>query len=143
MISIGNNLVRKRLAEKLDRYHFETLVSPFAWMSDLSAIATGSVVMPGVMVQPCVRIGKHCILNTSSVIEHDCEIADYAHISPHATLCGNVQVGEGSWIGAGAVILPGVKIGPWSVVGAGSVVTKDIPGHVVAVGNYCRVIKKI
>ena len=39
--------------------------------------------------------------------------------------------------------MPGVSIGKHSVIGAGSVVTKDIPDDVVAVGNPCRVIRKI
>jgi acetyltransferase-like isoleucine patch superfamily enzyme len=39
--------------------------------------------------------------------------------------------------------VPGVSIGKHSVIGAGSVVTKDIPDDVVAVGNPCRVIRKI
>ena len=43
----------------------------------------------------------------------------------------------------GAVILPGVTIGDNCVIGAGSVVTKDIPSNVVAVGNPCRIIKRI
>lgn len=30
-----------------------------------------------------------------------------------------------------------------SVIGAGSVVVKDIPDNVVAVGNPCRVLRKI
>lgn len=30
-----------------------------------------------------------------------------------------------------------------SVIGAGSVVTKDIPDHVVAAGNPCRVLREI
>lgn len=30
-----------------------------------------------------------------------------------------------------------------TVIGAGSVVTKDIPDNVVAVGNPCRVIKRL
>lgn len=54
-----------------------------------------------------------------------------------------VRIGANTWIGAGAVILPGVTIGENTVIGAGSVVTKDIPSGVVAVGNPCRVIKKI
>ena len=41
------------------------------------------------------------------------------------------------------MILPGVTIGDNSVIGAGSVVTKDIPENVVAVGNPCRVLRKI
>ena len=54
-----------------------------------------------------------------------------------------VRIGENCWIGAGALIMPGVTIGDNSVIGAGSVVTKDIPDWSVAVGNPCRVVKKI
>lgn len=39
--------------------------------------------------------------------------------------------------------MPGVTIGDNTVVGAGSVVTKDLPSHVVAVGNPCRVLREI
>lgn len=54
-----------------------------------------------------------------------------------------VKIGNGCWIGGGAIILPGVSIGDGTVIGAGSVVTKDIPANCVAVGNPCRVIRKI
>lgn len=54
-----------------------------------------------------------------------------------------VHIGRNCWIGAGAVILPGISIGDNAVVGAGSVVTKDIPDNVVAVGNPCKVLRKI
>lgn len=54
-----------------------------------------------------------------------------------------VSIGDGCWIGGGAIILPGVQIGAGSVIGAGGVVVKDIPENCVAVGNPCRVIRKI
>ncbi len=54
-----------------------------------------------------------------------------------------VHIGRNCWIGAGAVIVPGITIGDNVVIGAGSVVTKDIPSNVVAVGNPCRVLRKI
>jgi len=54
-----------------------------------------------------------------------------------------IFIGDNVWIGGGAIILPGIKIGKNSVIGAGSVVTKDIPENVIAVGNPCKVIKKI
>ena len=60
---------------------------------------------------------------------------------PH--FAGNVQIGEGTWIGAGTIVIPGVRIGRWSVIGAGSVVTKDIPDGVLAVGNRCKIIKAL
>ena len=37
----------------------------------------------------------------------------------------------------------GVTIGEGGVIGAGSVVTKDITPYSLAVGNPCRVIRKI
>ena len=54
-----------------------------------------------------------------------------------------VKIEDNVWIGGGAIILPGVVIGKNSVIGAGSVVTKDIPSNCVAVGNPCKVIKKL
>ena len=54
-----------------------------------------------------------------------------------------VKIGRNCWIGAGAVILPGVTVGDNVVIGAGSVVTKDIPSDVVAVGNPCKILRKV
>lgn len=54
-----------------------------------------------------------------------------------------ITVGNDVWIGGNVCVLPGVTIGDDCVIGAGSVVVKDIPPHSVAVGNPCKVIKKI
>ncbi len=54
-----------------------------------------------------------------------------------------VVIGDNVWIGMNCVILPGVNIGNNVVIGAGSIVTKDIPSHVVAAGNPCKIIKNI
>lgn len=54
-----------------------------------------------------------------------------------------IKIGNGCWLGGGVIVLPGVTIGDGSVIGGGSVVTKDIPPNSLAVGNPCRVIRKI
>lgn len=54
-----------------------------------------------------------------------------------------IEVGDNVWIGGNVVVLPGVKIGDNCVIGAGSVVTKDVPENSVAVGNPCKVIRKL
>ncbi|MCH5249500.1 MAG: sugar O-acetyltransferase [Lachnospiraceae bacterium] len=54
-----------------------------------------------------------------------------------------IKIGNGCWLGGGVIVLPGVTIGNGTVIGAGSVVTRDIPANCVAVGNPCRVIRKI
>lgn len=54
-----------------------------------------------------------------------------------------ITVGNNVWIGAQVCVLPGVTIGDNCVIGAGSVVNRDIPSNSLAVGNPCRVIRKI
>ena len=54
-----------------------------------------------------------------------------------------ITVGDNVWFGASVTVLPGVTIGSNTVIGAGSLVNRDIPDGVVAVGNPCRVLRKI
>lgn len=54
-----------------------------------------------------------------------------------------IKVGSNVWIGAHVCVLPGVTIGDNTIIGAGSVVNKSIPANVLAVGNPCRVLRRI
>lgn len=54
-----------------------------------------------------------------------------------------IYIGKNCWLGAGVLVMPGIRIGDNSVIGAGSVVTKDIPADSVAVGNPCKVLRRI
>ena len=59
------------------------------------------------------------------------------------SLTAPVTIGKNVWIGGASVILPGVHIGDNTTIGAGSVVTQDIPANCLAVGNPCRVVRKL
>ena len=54
-----------------------------------------------------------------------------------------IKVGNNVWFGGHVSVMPGVTIGDNVVIGGGSVVTKDIPSNVVAVGNPCKVIRRL
>ena len=54
-----------------------------------------------------------------------------------------ITLEKGVWLGANCTVCGGVTIGEGSIIGAGSVVTKDIPPGVIAVGNPCKVMRKI
>lgn len=110
-----------------------------------------------------VHIGDNFYANFSLTVVDDTDIfiGDNVMIAPNVVLATGthpidpnlrapahqynapIHIGNRVWIGAGAVILPGITIGDDSVIGAGSVVTRDIPAGVVAVGNPCRVLRKI
>ena len=73
IISIGDNRIRKNIAEKIN----QDIFSPFlcdksAIISESASIENGTVVMQGAIVQSSVKIGKHCIINTGASIDHDC-----------------------------------------------------------------------
>lgn len=142
IISIGDNRVRRKIASSL-HVEFGQIAHLSAIISDHAGVDEGTVIMQGAIIQSSSTIGKHCIINTGASVDHDCLVMDFVHISPHSTLCGNVRIGEGSWVGAGAVILPGIKVGRWCIIGAGSVVTKDIPDYSLAVGNRCKILKNL
>lgn len=140
IISIGNNLIRKKIAESL-KVEFVSLIHPKSNISKRVNLGKGTVVMAGVSINSSSNIGSHVILNTNCSIDHECIIDDYAHISPNVALAGNVHVGEGSHVGIGASVIQGIKIGKWCTIGAGSVILKDVPDYGVVVGNPGRIIK--
>lgn len=140
IISIGNNIIRKRIAEALI-VNFAKAVHSSANVSSRCIIGQGSVIMAGVSINSEATIGKHTILNTNCSIDHDCIINDFAHISPNAAIAGNVKIGEGTHIGIGANIIQGINIGKWVTIGAGAVIIADVPDYAVVVGNPGKIIK--
>lgn len=110
-----------------------------------------------------IFFGEHFYANTDLTIldENNVVFGDNVFLAPHVSIytAGHpidaqvrnteveyakpVTIGSDVWIGGNVVINPGVTIGSDVVIGSGSVVTKDIPDHVIAAGNPCRVIREI
>ena len=108
-------------------------------------------------------VGKNFYANFECIVLDQCpiRIGDNVFFGPRVSLYsaghpidaeirstglefGNpITIGSDVWVGGDTVILGGVTIGSNVVIGAGSVVTKDIPPDCVAVGNPCRVLRKI
>ena len=126
IISIGNNKIRKMIAEKYPNLKYYTAVHPSAVIANGVRIGEGTCVMANAVINAAAEIGRHCIINTGAVIEHDNKIGDYVHVSPKGTLCGTVTVGNGTHIGAGATVKNNVNIAADTIIGAGAVVIKDI-----------------
>ena len=127
-IAIGNNLIRERIYKELENIGIETitLIHPSAIIGNDVEIGLGTVVMAGTVINSSSRIGKACIINTSSSVDHDNLIGDFVHIAPGVRLAGTVKVGNGSWLGIGSVVSNNLSICSNCKIGAGAVVVKDI-----------------
>lgn len=53
-----------------------------------------------------------------------------------------VEIGAGSWLGAGSVVLPGARLGRNVVVAAGAVVRGEVPDHAVVAGAPARIVRR-
>jgi sugar O-acyltransferase (sialic acid O-acetyltransferase NeuD family) len=146
IITIGDNWTRHRVVGKIKslapEFNFVTAIHPSATIARGVTIGAGTVLMAGVIVNSDSKIGTHCILNTRSALDHDCEMGDFSSLAPGVTTGGKVSIGAFSAISLGANIIHGVKIGEHTVLGAGSVAIKDIPNHCVAYGVPARVMRK-
>ena len=125
VIGIGNNAVRKKIAEEYD-INWVRLVHPSAQIGLQASIGRGTVVMAGAVINACAGVGEHCIINTRAVVEHDNRIGNYVHLSPGVTLSGTVTVGECTWLGTGTSVINNVDICANVTVGVGSVVIRSI-----------------
>ena len=140
IIGIGNNAVRKRIAETYD-VRWVTLIHPSAQIAVNVSIGKGTAVMAGAVINACATVGAHCIINTHAVVEHDNVLEDYVHISPNAALGGAVRIGESSWIGLGTAVINNIDICKNCIVGAGAVVVNNITETGTYVSIPARKIK--
>jgi acetyltransferase-like isoleucine patch superfamily enzyme len=123
--------------------------------------------MPGLDLgtpDPVIRLGDGVVLGRGShvvaslpvVIGNDVFCGPYVYITsdnhsyddPHQPIgrqwprSAPVEIGSGSWLGAGAVVLPGARLGRNVVVAAGSVVRGEVPDHAVVAGAPARIVRR-
>lgn len=141
IIAIGNPYVRKKISESID-VKWYTAVHPSAVISKFdTSIGEGTVLMANAVVNSSAKIGKHCIINTGAIVEHDNVLEDYVHLSPNVTLAGAVKVGKSTHIGVGSCTKQGLNIAADCIIGAGSVIVKDITESGTYIGVPAKRIK--
>ncbi|MEW9797934.1 serine O-acetyltransferase [Alteromonas sp. CYL-A6] len=106
--------------------------------------------MFGVDIHPAAKIGKGVMFDhaTGIVVGETAVVEDNVSILQSVTLGGtgnesgdrHPKVRQGVLVGAGAKILGNIEIGEGSKVGAGSVVLNDVPAHVTVVGVPAKVV---
>lgn len=138
-IAIGNNAIRKKIAESLT-VSCPTFVHTSAIVYASATIGKGVQILPNAVVDAAVTIGDFTIINNNATVSHNTIVENYCHIAINAAISGGCIIGEGTLVGAGSVVLPEITIGKWCIIGAGAVVLKDVPDGATVVGNPANII---
>jgi acetyltransferase EpsM len=142
VLAVGDNIIRRKIGNLIrgNNKTCLTLIDKDANVSRTAIVGSGSYVSSSAVIQSLVTIGEDVIVNTGSIVEHECVIGYGTHIAPGATILGNVHVGNNVFIGANSVVKQGIKIQDNVVVGAGAVVLADIEEGQTVVGNPAKPI---
>ena len=143
-VALGDNPLRMKVARQVTSLGFELVnaVSPNAIVSPTARLGHGVAVMAGAVINAATVVEDLAIINTHSVVDHDCQIGEAAHVAPRATLAGGVRIGPLAFVGAGATIVPGVSVGESSIIGAGATVISNLGPNLVAVGVPARAVQR-
>lgn len=145
VVSIGNPITRKNVINRIKnpRVSFPTVIHPSVWIGDKNfvEIGEGGIFCAGVMITTNIVIKDFVILNLQCTVGHDTVINEYASFMPSVNISGEVNIGEGVYVGTGATIINQLEIGDYTIVGAGSVVSKSLPNNCTAVGVPAKPIK--
>lgn len=144
-VSIGNPVIKRKILNRITNplVDYPTLIHPSVWIGDKEfvEIGKGGILCAGVMITTNVKIEDFVILNLQCTVGHDTVIKDYAAFMPSVNISGEVNIGEGVYVGTGAKIINQLEIGDYTIVGAGAVVSKTLPAHCTAVGVPAKPIK--
>jgi sugar O-acyltransferase (sialic acid O-acetyltransferase NeuD family) len=146
IIGVGYNYLRKKIRDeviKIDKnFKWETIISKNAVLNGKVKIGKGSLIMSGVVINTQTVIGEHCIINTSSSIDHDNKFKNFSSSGPGVVTGGNVTIDQYSYLGIGSVIKHGIKIGTNTVIGGNSFVNKNCYSNFVYYGIPIKKIRK-
>ena len=111
--SVGPTELRRKLYKTVKHIGFSipNIIDPTATIARSVVINEGVFIGKGAIVNTGSKVGVCAIINTGAIIEHDCEIGAFAHVSPRTILCGQVNVGDDTHVGAGSVVRQGIRIG--------------------------------
>ncbi len=140
VVAVGSGAARQKMIQQAEELGFSlpAIIHPSAEVFPSASIGPGCVVCSGATIGAQVRLGSGVIVNTHAIVDHDCVIGDYSHISPAAVLCGVIQIGERTWVGAGSVLRDHLTIGDDVMIGMGSVVVSDVPAEQAVCGNPAK-----
>lgn len=136
IMAMGYNDLNRSRASFYERlrglgYTLETYIHPDARIYTAHPLGEGSIVLPGAVVEPHVRIGANTMVWCNATLAHHCTVGDNAWIASGAVISGQAVIGDNCFVGVNATVVNKVHVGECNVVGGGALITKDTKPNTV------------
>lgn len=109
-IAIGNNSLRKELTEKIKAENLITIIHPTTYICRDAEVKKGCFIGANTTINSKSKLENSVIVNTGSIVEHDCILENYSHLSYGVLLGSGVTVKEEVYVEMGEVIKRGITV---------------------------------
>ena len=142
VIAIADYCIKEELVKYLTNKNIQyaTLIHPSVKINRSISIGKGCIIYQNVIMTVNINIGNHVIISPKCGIGHDSLIEDYVTVLWNVNISGSERIRQGVTLGSGCTIIQGLEIGRGSFVGAGAVVIRDIDESKTAVGVPTRYV---
>ena len=146
IVAVGLNYKREEIVKTIKKHipklKWTSIISKDAFVADKKKIGEGTIIISGSIINAGTVIGKHCSINTGSIIEHDNFLEDFSSTGPGVVTGGHVSIGKRSYLGIGCTIKNNVIIRSDCVIGGQSFVNKNTNKCELLFGVPAKKIKK-
>ena len=144
VIAIADYCIKEELVKYLTNKNIQyaTLIHPSVKINRTISIGKGCIIYQNVIMTVNINIGNHVIISPKCGIGHDSLIEDYVTVLWNVNISGSEKIRQGVTLGSGCTIIQGLEIGRGSFVGAGAVVIRDIDESKTAVGVPTRYVEE-
>ena len=144
VIAIADHCIKEELVKYLTNKNIQyaTLIHPSVKINRTIYIGKGCIIYQNVIMTVNINIGNHVIISPKCGIGHDSLIEDYVTVLWNVNISGSEKIRQGVTLGSGCTIIQGLEIGRGSFVGAGAVVIRDIDESKTAVGVPTRYVEE-
>jgi sugar O-acyltransferase (sialic acid O-acetyltransferase NeuD family) len=112
-------------------YSVETYIHPDARVYTDQPVGEGSVVLPGAVVEPHVRVGANTMVWCNVTVAHHSSVGDHCWLGAGTVLAGQAKVLRNTFLGVNCTVVNNVTVGEFNIIGAGAMISRDTKPHSV------------
>jgi sugar O-acyltransferase (sialic acid O-acetyltransferase NeuD family) len=143
--SYNTRLQRHAIIERLGLpdERFISLVHPLAKVYPSASVGPGSIIHAGTVLANDVRLDGFNVVTFGALLGPYTHLCRFAMVTSLAVVLSRVELGPGSFVGAGSCIQDGVRVGAGALIGMAAAVYRNVDQGAVVLGNPARAAYRV